>query len=261
MMCAGLLVKLGRNGLSPASVHQAFRVSAYGPPRSSRAVSSSTLRPGRGLAPKITKVELRIPTPDEVATLAETIDPRDRAFVFVAAYCGLRRGELAGLRWGRVDLLRRRLSVVEQLNDQGEPVPLKSDAGRREVPIPSSVVDALTAHAEAGYGQPGPSGLVFTSPSGEYLDVSNFRARFLGSDVGRYRPRRHPYPRPTALLRVVDDRLGGRYQERADGDGSRFGNSDTRHVWPSDARSVGRHCGPSRMTSPGLLDLRKPHLF
>ena len=54
-------------------------------------------------------------TPDDVATLAAAIDERYRAFVTLGAYCGLRLGELAGLRRHRVDLLHRHVRVVEQL--------------------------------------------------------------------------------------------------------------------------------------------------
>jgi integrase len=40
----------------------------------------------------------------QVAALADAIDPRYRALVLVAAYGGLRWGELVGLRRQRVDL-------------------------------------------------------------------------------------------------------------------------------------------------------------
>ena len=56
---------------------------------------------------------MRFLTPDEVATLVAAIDERYRAFVVVGAYCGLRLGEMAGLRRHRVDLLHRHIQVVE----------------------------------------------------------------------------------------------------------------------------------------------------
>jgi len=49
--------------------------------------------------------------------LAEVIDPRFRALVLVAAYAGLRWGELVGLRVKRVDLLRGRITVAEQATE------------------------------------------------------------------------------------------------------------------------------------------------
>jgi integrase len=48
---------------------------------------------------------------DQVLDLADAIDPRSRLLVLVLAYPGLRWGEAAALRRGRVDLLRRRLDV------------------------------------------------------------------------------------------------------------------------------------------------------
>ena len=55
--------------------------------------------------------EMRFATVAEVAALADAIPPRFRALVMVAAYTGLRWGELAGLRVKRVDLLHRRITV------------------------------------------------------------------------------------------------------------------------------------------------------
>jgi integrase len=47
--------------------------------------------------PTIEREEQRFLTPAEVATLADAIDQRYRPAVFVAAYGGLRAGELFGL--------------------------------------------------------------------------------------------------------------------------------------------------------------------
>jgi integrase len=59
--------------------------------------------------------EMRFATVAEVAALADAIPPRFRALVLIAAYTGLRWGELAGLRVKRVDLLHRQITVAEQL--------------------------------------------------------------------------------------------------------------------------------------------------
>jgi integrase len=63
--------------------------------------------------PKAEREEMRFLTPPEVAALADAIHPRYRALVLVGAYGGLRIGELAGLRRGRVDLLRGTVTVAE----------------------------------------------------------------------------------------------------------------------------------------------------
>jgi integrase len=60
--------------------------------------------------------------------------------VLVAAYTGLRWGELAGLRVKRVDLLHGRITVVEQLLEvRGQLAfgPTKTGAGLRTVTLPS----------------------------------------------------------------------------------------------------------------------------
>jgi integrase len=56
--------------------------------------------------------EMRVATVAQVAALAQAIDPRFRALVLVAAYAGLRWGELVGLRVKRVDLLHGRITVA-----------------------------------------------------------------------------------------------------------------------------------------------------
>jgi integrase len=59
--------------------------------------------------------EVRIATVDQVAGIAGRVPPRYRALVLVAAFGGLRWGELVGLRRKRVDLERGTVTVAEQL--------------------------------------------------------------------------------------------------------------------------------------------------
>ena len=63
--------------------------------------------------PRLERDEQRFLTFDEVRTLADTIEDPYGPLVHVGAHCGLRIGELAGLRRGRVDLLARTIDVVE----------------------------------------------------------------------------------------------------------------------------------------------------
>jgi len=122
----------------------------------------------------------RFLTGEEVLRLAARIDPRYRALILVAGFEGLRLGELTGLRRGRVDLIRRRLSVVESGVEVGgelvfEPT-LKSLSSRRTIGIARHVAAALDQHM-AAYTEPGPDALVFTSPTGGPLRAGNFRSR------------------------------------------------------------------------------------
>ena len=127
--------------------------------------------------PRIETEEMRFLEPDQVATLADTMDARYRALVLVGAYCGLRIGEMAALRRSRVDLLRGRVDVVETLvevNGHHHFGPPKTRQGRRAVPLPRSVVAELERHV-AGLG---PDDLVFTAPEGGALRRSLFHRRF-----------------------------------------------------------------------------------
>jgi integrase len=123
--------------------------------------------------------EMRFATVAQVAALADAIGPRYRALVLVAAYGGLRWGELVGLRVRRVDLLHGRVTVAEQVaevNGRLLPGPPKTEAGRRAVTLPALAAVALAEHL-AQFAEPGPDGLVFPAPEGGYLRRSNFRRR------------------------------------------------------------------------------------
>jgi integrase len=124
--------------------------------------------------------EMRFATVAQVAGLADAIGPRYRALVLVAAYGGVRWGELVGLRVKRVDLLHSRVTVAEQVaevNGQLIPGPPKTEAGRRTVTLPAVAAVALAEHL-AEFAEPGPEGLVFPAPEGGYLRRSNFRRRW-----------------------------------------------------------------------------------
>ncbi len=135
------------------------------------------INPAAGVdLPRIERDEMAFLDPGQVATLAEAIDPRYRALVLIAAYGGLRIGEVGALRRSRVDLLRGRLDVVETLvevNGYHHFGPPKTRQGRRTVPLPRSVLEELERHV-AGLG---PDELVFTAPEGGPLRRSLFHRR------------------------------------------------------------------------------------
>ncbi len=178
---ADLTVKESRRGrpLSAASVHQAFRTLNT---VLTAAVDNELIgrNPMAGVRPPRVPTELmRFLTAEEVFMLADEFDERYRALPLLAAFGGLRTGELAGLRWNRVNLLRRRVEVIEQYDAAtGSFVAPKSKASVRTVALPRLVGDALAAHATIGFTeQVQGDGLVFTAPGGGVLDIDNFRAR------------------------------------------------------------------------------------
>jgi integrase len=123
--------------------------------------------------------EMRFATVAEVAALADAIPPRFRALVLVAAYTGLRWGELAGLRVRRVDLLHRQITVAEQLLEvRGQLAfgPTKTGAGQRTVTLPTVAAEALAEHLSV-YAEADPDGLVFPAERGGPIRRSNFTRR------------------------------------------------------------------------------------
>ena len=131
--------------------------------------------------------EMRIATVDQVAAIAERVPARYRALVLVAAFGGLRWGELAGLRRKRVDLERGTVTVAEQLlevNGAFSLGPPKSAAGRRTVALPAVVVEALAEHL-ACYTVKSPEAYVFLSSQGRHLRRSNFNRRSGSRPPGR----------------------------------------------------------------------------
>jgi integrase len=65
--------------------------------------------------------------------------------VLLAALCGLRRGEIAALRWASIDLSRCELSVLESAEQTAKGVRFKeTKSGRaRTVALPTLVVEEL----------------------------------------------------------------------------------------------------------------------
>lgn len=110
-------------------------------------------------------------TRDQVEALADTIDPRYRALVVLGAGCGLRQGELFGLRVEDVDFLRREIRVRQQvqvIKGRGPVVvAVKSRASRRTIPAADAVLAELAEHMRK-HRHPD-SDLVFCSRSGKPL--------------------------------------------------------------------------------------------
>ncbi|MGH9919817.1 MAG: site-specific integrase, partial [Nitrososphaerales archaeon] len=115
--------------------------------------------PMRGVKPPgSASPPMRFLSHDEVATLASRIDRRYRSLVLVAAYTGLRAGELVALRRKHVDVLHHAIAVVEQAQYISGAYVVsapKSAAGRRSVSVPTVVLNELEDHLKI-YSEPGP---------------------------------------------------------------------------------------------------------
>jgi integrase len=101
--------------------------------------------------------ERPVASPAEIVALIEAITPRYRAAVLLAAWCGLRRGEVLGLLPEDVDLAAKTVTIrrnrIELLSrPQAFDAPPKTDAGKRTVNIPPHVLPVLAAHMETWAG-------------------------------------------------------------------------------------------------------------
>jgi integrase len=105
----------------------------------------------------------------EVFAIADAVDQRFRAPVLLAAFCGLRWGELIGLQRRDVDLdggtVRVRGSVAELTSGQRIYKAPKSEAGKRTVAVPEVVRPLIADHMKR-YAELGADGRVFVGAKG-----------------------------------------------------------------------------------------------
>lgn len=114
------------------------------------------------------KFEPNPATPEQIRIIVAEMPERYRAFILIAAFCGLRYGELAELRRKDIDpkamTLRVARGVVWRKSQTVVGTP-KSRAGIRTVAIPSNLKAPLEHHLEE-FARPGPDGLVFSNAAG-----------------------------------------------------------------------------------------------
>ncbi|MEU5252362.1 tyrosine-type recombinase/integrase [Streptomyces longwoodensis] len=100
----------------------------------------------------------------EAFAIADKIQPRYKALVLLAAFCGLRWGELVALHRSDVDLdhgmIRVRGAVSELTSGKRVYKAPKSAAGKRVVAVPASLLPVLDAHMKI-YAEGGAAGRVF----------------------------------------------------------------------------------------------------
>lgn len=107
----------------------------------------------------VKSVERPVATPADVLALVDAITPRYRTAVLIAAWCGLRRGEIAGLRVTDVDLTEHTITVrknrVEPLHApaKAHDKDPKSDAGKRTIAIPPHVMPVVRLHLDEYAGK------------------------------------------------------------------------------------------------------------
>jgi integrase len=157
---------------SPASVKKVHRVMSM---LLAYAVKDGRLssNPAAGISlPRVRHSERRFLTHSEVHQLAEACGPY-RLLVLFLAYTGLRWGEMAALRVGGVDFLRRRIVITESVTPTGAGLVWGDTKGheRREISLPRFLVDELARHVTDRSADD----LVFTNLHGTPMRAQHFQ--------------------------------------------------------------------------------------
>jgi integrase len=121
-------------------------------------------------------------TVEEAARFLTTArrEPLYPAFLLLTLY-GMRRGEVLGLRWSDIDWDRDQLHVrqqLQQVRNELQVGPVKTNAGKRDLPLLEPVREALNQHQAIAEGAGSHSDLVFRSEADTPLWPRNFVRAF-----------------------------------------------------------------------------------
>jgi len=169
---------MAAGGLSPSRTRQAYNVFSSS---LKAAVRSDMIRvnPADGAKlPKIKINEMRHLTPAEVESIANRVEDQYEVLVYVLAYCAIRAGEAVALRRKNVNIVRSELRVVESATEINGRIEFGATKNRRNrnVTVPKFLVKRVEEHLTSYVAQD-PDALVFGSPLGGPLRLSNFRHR------------------------------------------------------------------------------------
>ena len=126
-------------------------------------------------------IERSIPTVAEVAALSEAMPPKLRLAVTLAAWGGLRRGELLALRRKDIDPLGSKIRVERALSELNDGTLIfaspKTDAGTRTVHMPPFAMKEIERHMGSFVGTD-PDALLFTGRGGVPLRMKSLTTPF-----------------------------------------------------------------------------------
>jgi integrase len=133
--------------------------------------------------PDIEENAMRLLADEEIWRLAHAMHPRYRPSVLLAGFCGLRLGELLGLRWEHVDLAGRRLHIVETMTELDGRLligPPKANARVRSLPLPEFMVSSLARLQDENDGNDETAGdaLVFGASDNRPLSPALLHRRY-----------------------------------------------------------------------------------
>lgn len=178
--------------LDPYSIRNAFAVlrGALNEAVRSHAITYS---PCSGIElPDPDDEEIHPLTPAQINTFLKLVDNyhkgrphRLAALYHLAIFCGLRQGELIGLRWADVDLERRELRVTGQIQ-RGKRQRGKTRKAHRTIPLTSRMVSILQIHRanqhqerSVSHAEWNAAELLFCSGEGTPVDGNNLYRQYI----------------------------------------------------------------------------------
>lgn len=139
----------GRGGLAPATVVYMHRILKHALAQALRWRLLPNNPTDAVDPPKSERPTMHVYDMGQTAELIEAVRGT-RLFVpvLLGALCGLRRGEIAALRWGHIDFARAQIAIVESAEQTKAGIRYKEPkSGRtRSVALSASVVEELRAH-------------------------------------------------------------------------------------------------------------------
>lgn len=198
------VAELSAEGLSPGSVRKVYNVLRA---MLRAAVEADVIgrSPCLGVnLPPLKRRESRFLEAVELELLARELNERYAALILTAGYTGLRWGELAGLKRTRLNLLRRRIDVVETVVEiSGQLVTGPPKTGERSVTLTARLAEILEEHLAQHRDK---EGYVFGALEGGPLRRSNFMRRHFHKAVeraGLTRMRFHDLRHTAAALAIA----------------------------------------------------------
>lgn len=128
------------------------------------------------------KVERDFLEPAEIGKLLEAAEAPDDTILYLAAYSGLRRGELFALKWEDIDESNSQIRVRRSIY-QGAVTRPKTVHSERDVDIPARIVELLAVYRESYPALEGD--FIFRTDAGSPLDPDNWFKRSFVPTVKR----------------------------------------------------------------------------
>jgi integrase len=103
-------------------------------------------------APKVNRQNIEYWTKEEVSAFMSNLKSKNHALpIILSLATGMRRGEVLGLRWSKIDFDNKKISVSHQLKKNDEGIwhlspQLKTDASYRTIDIDDDTIEILKQH-------------------------------------------------------------------------------------------------------------------